>query len=361
MFHNYPQLFNPANRANLRVVAEDGRVVSHAGMTQRWASLAGCTVSVACVGGVATEEAYRGRGFAALVFQDCCAKAAADGVDIMLISGRRTLYTRVGCSSVGDDWQIGIDAAGARSLAGSLRANGLPDGGAYDITPVNAGHIGDLQAVHRLEAVRFLRPLDDWQWAFQTSVVMNAHSDFWGVYARTGSELLAYVITHRPVGAIVRVVEFAGERHAVAAVLPFLLDHYRAERLSIHIQRHDVALRRLIAAAGLRVVPAAAAGTLRIINFPQLIARCRPLLAERLGMEATATVMAKAEAPAGSPAGGFALRVAGETLHFAGLTTLVEWLFGTPSPNGPPPSGPAHLATHMHNVFPALWLGVNLT
>ena len=35
MFEQYPQLFNEANRHNLRVVAADGKVVSHVGMIER--------------------------------------------------------------------------------------------------------------------------------------------------------------------------------------------------------------------------------------------------------------------------------------------------------------------------------------
>src|SRR5947209_3284810 len=103
MFRRFPQLYNEANRPNLRVVAEDGRIVCHVGMIQREASLAGCRVGVACIGSVATFEEYRGRGFASLAFQDACDKAAADGVDVMLISGGRGLYTRAGCRRFGPD------------------------------------------------------------------------------------------------------------------------------------------------------------------------------------------------------------------------------------------------------------------
>src|SRR5262249_46474734 len=122
MFARFPQLFNEANRSNLRVVAEDGRVVSHVGMIQREASLAGCRVRVACVGAVATYEDYRGRGFASLAFQDACDKAADDGVDLMLISGGRGLYTRTGCRRVGRDHDFVVTA----EHVGGLRQAGPP-------------------------------------------------------------------------------------------------------------------------------------------------------------------------------------------------------------------------------------------
>src|SRR5581483_7666368 len=120
MFHDYPQLFNERNRHNLRIVAEDGKVVTHVGMIERPASLAGCRIDVACIGAVATYPDYRGKGFASQAFQDCCDKAAADGIDIMLISGGRGLYTRVGCRQVRQDWDVAIAPEGASALGSAF-------------------------------------------------------------------------------------------------------------------------------------------------------------------------------------------------------------------------------------------------
>src|SRR5919199_254971 len=172
MFHDYPQLFDEANRENLRVVSEDGKVVTHVGMTERVASLAGCRVDVCCIGAVATYDEYRGRGFASAAFQDCCNKAAADGIDVMLISGGRGLYTRVGCRQVGQNWEFAF--APGQPVSGDTDAMAT-------LVPVTASDIPALRMLHQQESVRFLRPREDWQRAFDCGVVMNTASDFWGV------------------------------------------------------------------------------------------------------------------------------------------------------------------------------------
>ncbi len=57
----YPHFFTRENASNLRVVVENGKVVSHIGTLRRDASILGCTVRNAALGGVATYEAHRGK------------------------------------------------------------------------------------------------------------------------------------------------------------------------------------------------------------------------------------------------------------------------------------------------------------
>ena len=70
MFDDYPQLFNQGNLHRLRVCVDDGKVVTHIGYTERFASILGCTVKVGCIGAVATHPDYRGRGLATRTLLD---------------------------------------------------------------------------------------------------------------------------------------------------------------------------------------------------------------------------------------------------------------------------------------------------
>ena len=179
MFHDYPQLFNEANREHLRVVATGGKVVCHVGFTERPASLSGCRIDVACIGAVATLPEQRGRGYASAAFQDACERAAADGVDVMLISGGRGLYTRVGCRAVGRDWGFSLTPQTALRLAALPGVAGTAH---YTLAPAGPPQIGALRALYQREPVRFLRPLEDWEMAFQCGIVMNTAADFWALW-----------------------------------------------------------------------------------------------------------------------------------------------------------------------------------
>lgn len=360
MFDDYPQLFNEANRENLRVVAADGRVVCHVGMIERPATLAGCRIDVACIGAVATYPEYRGRGYASAAFQDCCDKAAADGIDLMLISGGRGLYTRVGCRPVGQDLDFLLQASDVAALARDAEPG-------LRLTPVEVDRVAELQALYQTESVRFLRPADDWRLAFACRVVMARAAEFWGV---SGNDTLrAYLIVNPPAAmrrraedpAVVRIAELAGDRAAIVGALPRLFEHYAAERLTVHVSGSDPVLRARLAAAGLVGIPSPTWGTLRVINFPQLMERCRPLLAERLGAATAGALRFEADARPGRPEGGFTIRRGDEVVRLPDLGTLASYLFGAPGEPSPGPEGSADLAAALQPTFPlpSLWYGIS--
>jgi hypothetical protein len=159
----------------------------------------------------------------------------------------------------------------------------------------------------------------------------------------------------------VRVVEFAGERTLVAAALPRLLAHYGAGSLTVHVQGSDPVLRALLTAGGLSGAPDSASGTLRVINFPQLMDRCRPYLAERVGADVTAGLVFEADAPPGSAGGGFTVRRGAEAVRLPDLATLAVYLFGTPEATAAAPEGSADLAATLAQALPlpTLWYGIN--
>ncbi len=389
MFEHYPQLFNEANRENLRVVVLDGEVVSHVGMTQRWASLAGCTVKVACIGAVATYEAYRGRGYATAAFADAQRKARADGVDIMLISGARGLYLRAGCRRVGRDLEYIATAEHRQALIALV-----PTAHPLLLRPAGPEHIPVLRTLHAAEPVRFIRPLEDWEMALQCRIVMNRPADFYLVEqgaseAGTQPVAVAYLIVQRPgperapagqpPGPLTaRVAEFAGDRRAVAAALPLVQLLHRLPRalpvtvaaalplvqqhdpvlqVRLHVMGSDTVLQAHLNAAGLTGVPAPASGTLLVINFPQLMERVRPYLAERLG-QAVAQELEFSEAPDGR----YVIRRGSDAVILPNAGHLGNFLFGTVDPDADcVPEGDAALLSLLQQALPlpALWYGVN--
>lgn len=361
MLTSYPQLFNEANRDNLRVIADGGTVVCHVGMMRRPASLLGCRVDVACIGAVATFAEHRGQGFASAAFQDCCHTAAAAGGDRMLISGGRGLYTRVGCRRVGRDWSIVVDAADAE-IAARLRTPAI----AWRLRAIAEDDVPKLASLYATEAVRFLRPLEDWSRAWASRIVMASRADFWGIFLP--DRLIAYILVHPPRPQrqpadipSVRVVEYAGDRAAIAGALPLLAHRYQAQRVDVHVQGWDVAMHARLTGAGCPATPSPARGTLRVLNFPQFMERCRPLLAERLGAAPATALQFSADEPPGSADGRFTIRHGAQRLPIPDLGTLATFLFADP-PSLPTETHDvvdlsAHLAAAL--PLPALWYGIS--
>ena len=271
----YPQLFNEDNLENLRVIVEKGEVISHVGMTEQWASIFGCQLRVACIGAVCTHPEYRMRGLATKLFDDACAKAYADGVDFMIVSGSRGLYLRAGCRPiVGCDFEVSVTPEHIPLFS--------DDG--ITVEPCSRRDLPIIAAIYRREPVRFLRRLEDYQRAFTCRHVMDRESEF--LLIKKGGSPRAYVILPRPSEERpkVRIGEYAGERISLVNALGLIIQRYPdLEEMVLHILGCDNLLKSLIEEKGLQPRPSNSAGTVRIINFPQLMKRMRPYFEEIIG------------------------------------------------------------------------------
>jgi hypothetical protein len=140
-----------------------------------------------------------------------------------------------------------------------------------------------------------------------------------------------------------------------------LIDHYAASGLTLHVQGTDHVMQAHLRAADVAPSPAGSSGTLRVINFPQLMERCRPLLEERLGHAFAATLRFEADAPPGSAGSGFTIRGGDESVRIVNLATLAEFLFGSPKREPVPTEGSAALAARLGEALPlpSLWYGIN--
>jgi len=278
MFHEIPHLFNERNMENLLVFADRGEIVSHVGMVQRWACLAGCTVRVACIGAVSTYEEHRGRGLATRLFEHACAKAAVDGVDFMMISGSRRLYLRAGAAHVGRDAEVTVSADAAEIL----NRPGVTVG--EFIPPC----LPDCTAAYAAKEAHFIRPADDWRWFLEHGHCMCTPSRFEIVL--TDGAFSGYFMPSRVSDdGEIRILEFAGEPTALAAALNPLMERCGARSAKLHLQSGDSVLRSLIARTDAVIRPATSLGTVLLINTEQFMNRLRPYFERRVGAQAAET------------------------------------------------------------------------
>ncbi len=271
----YPHLFNEDNVENLRVITENGEVISHIGVTQQQLSVFGCLLRVACVGAVCTHPDYRNRGLATSILKDVFEKAYADGVDFMMVSGGRGLYLRADCRViVGCDYEVHVGPAEA-SLLGDT---GLT------VRRCGEDDLEEFSSLYRPEPLRFLRRLEDYQRAFACGFVMDGLSDFLMV-EKEGSPR-AYVILpprNSEGKGRVRIGEYAGERSSIVGVLGSIIKLYGLEDLTVRILGYDAYMKNLMEEKGLHPESSSSICTLRIINFVQLMERMHPYFEEKIG------------------------------------------------------------------------------
>jgi len=280
----FPTLFAESNAENLFVVAAEGKIISHVGMTLQRAALGACTVGVACIGAVATYEEYRGRGLATQLMELACDKAKSWGADFMMISGGRGLYRRLGAADVGLDYraEIGPDTASALYLDG------------FVLEPFSDRDLSTCVDLSRTKPAHFLRTLQDWQAYTHSGFCMCREVEI--LLVRRRQTPLAYCVVSRDIAAKrIDLLEFAGDAVALAVALPSLMSRYEVSRVGMHLQTHDVALQSLLAEAGASLEPVMTSGTYLLLDVERLLARMQPFFETRVGYQAGRTLRVRHE------------------------------------------------------------------
>lgn len=271
-----PHAFHPDNAANLRVVVENGQVVSHIGTIRRYASIFGCTVRVASLGGVATYASHRGKGHATALLQDTVRACREDGVDYMMVSGYRNMYHRYGCRYVGRDRGFGIDAE---------QAGDFDDAG-VSVAPATEADVAVVAGIYRREPVRWLRPPSDTAYGIDGRVSNRPART---MLVKRGQSVQAFAVVQTAVEkdeGRVRVLDYGGERLALMGALGKFMRAQNLKRLSLQVMGYDAVLRDLLEARGLAGDPVNAPGTTMVIRFAALMEKMRPYFAERVGEQA---------------------------------------------------------------------------
>lgn len=336
MFKHFQPLFHADNRDNLLVMSDGGEVVSHVGLTFRWALLNGCTVRVASMGAVATYERYRGQGLASKLFAASCEKARAAGADFMLISGERPLYLAAGATFVGRDHFVFADAKTAETLS-------VPG---IAVDPMRPDDLAACKALYDTKPTRFVRPKQDWV-SFAVEPNVCGRPTDWSVVRRAGA-ICAYIL-HGNASApgVRRVVECAGDASAIGAALKPILQTTGATTLRLPVQSGDEPLRSMLKTAGATFEKAVPLGTTLLINFEQFMERMRPFFETRVGQLDAARLTFKQT--------GDRFRIGLDAQHWdiEGKTHITRLILGHPDEE--PATG------FLGKLFPVpeLWYGLN--
>jgi ribosomal protein S18 acetylase RimI-like enzyme len=274
--------YTPPRRGGLYVLAQGDKLVSQIGVYHAQISVYECLFRVASIGGVCTHPDYRGKGLANQLMEYCTAKLVEEGARLMLISGARGLYTRLGNVPHGRfryfNLQPGQDASTQTTPADSLLRRMRP---------------ADLPAViqmYQAEPLHYLRSYGEFAEALQNPTGNPyIHAEQW-IVERSG-QAAAYLFVGSPWGArledgIRQLSEYAGSRQAIAEALGALATTGTFQHLYWPVAWQDSELIRLIEACGYPGTWLPLHGhTWRIVNFPGLMRDLRPLLRARLSAD----------------------------------------------------------------------------
>jgi hypothetical protein len=239
-------------------------------------------------------------------------------------------------------------------------------------------------ALHQSEAVRFVRPAEDWEAVLRAGMLMNRAATL--LVVRQAGEPVAYMGVQKPVpnreGRLMapRVSEMAGSRWAIAAALPHAAAHFGASSIEVSTLGADREWLAIARTQGWGLEPAAFPGTIGILDPYGFFVALKVVLAERLGERSRLRIEASPDgvrftlAPESDPLGPLGLSLvrrsasamrggtSTEAYEIAAPGPLAALVFGgdtTEAQAIPPLSG--ELGRTLMKLFPLplLWYGYN--
>ncbi|MCX7031052.1 MAG: GNAT family N-acetyltransferase, partial [Spirochaetes bacterium] len=326
----YPTLFCRENLGHLRVFVDDGRPVALAGFTINRVVTPGASFTAACIGSVCTLKSHQGQGLGTRLMHDCVAAALSEAVPVLLVSGGRGLYRRMGC----------IDAGRYGTVRVPRRA--VPSAGVREVREWRLGDVPRMAELHRAEPVRFERSEQEWYAFLRTGRVADSPCRTWVVSApgRPGdieAYLCAQETVETPQGRAASVQEIAGSRLAVLAALPPVMDAMRADLADVDSPVSDRGMAAIAAQFGLQVVPRGFHGTVKVIDPPRLLPALRRFVGSGISIEAGAD--------------GFVFRLGTESFTVRGLDEVTAFMFGSIEKQAALP-GPGPLRLALDTAFP---------
>jgi len=272
----YPLLFNDDNLENMRIIWDDGKPVSHLGISESEIIIYGCKTKIGSIGAVCTHPEYRKKGFASLLLEDGIKKMNEDGADIMLVSGGRNLYKRAGCIEAGRVHKFRISQSDLKKFNTQK----------MKVFPYQERNLENIVRVYQKEAVRFLRPLEDFKRILTTGAAMNKEAEVLTIHK--GSEFLGYLATQTPEEKedeerIGQVIEYSGIRGAIIDAVRCVFERYNLQELTFNVPFHDLEFIYLLNQKNLISLVGSIPGVIKIINFPRLMHKLGPYIEERLG------------------------------------------------------------------------------
>ena len=319
-----------------RIIAVDGKPVSHIRIVYCFISIYGVRIKAAAFGGVCTDPEYRGRGIATRLLDYCIDEATRAGAKLLIISGDRGLYLRAQAAIAGPVWETRVvrHEDGDSGQARTVRAAGLDDAPA-------------LSRLHQAEVVRYLRSGD-----FFARMLRHGHRQPWLI--ESGGQPIAYLSLSRiwglPSGTGVRALaEYGGSRSALLDSLPSILDAAGLTELRVSFPTHDAEMTHLFRSRGVSLQhDTVHAHTYRLLDLPGLLRALRPYFAARLP---AAALRAFSMTPTGervSPAGERVNMQFGSEQADLNLSEAAAIMFGGPAA----PAIDGDLGELMRRIFP---------
>ncbi|MGO1044882.1 GNAT family N-acetyltransferase [Clostridioides difficile] len=262
MVEEFPLLLNKDNIENMIIISENEKVVSDVNYLVQDVSIQGNKLKVAAIGGVCTHPDYEKKGYSSKILDKAEEKMFSDGVDVLIISGTRSLYSRRNCSVVKSFYKYTIKPENIE----------IP----YEIVEFDETNfekdtdLNKMIELYNQNSTRFIRTRDEFKKLLHAATIAWGPIDYKKVFIKENSNIIGYLIirTIKKEGSIIgEVVEIGLNNINVENVLKHVTNKFGLEYLDYKV--HVRNLKDQLECNELKSLDYQQ-GTIKIINYSKL-------------------------------------------------------------------------------------------
>ncbi|MFS4458418.1 GNAT family N-acetyltransferase [Bdellovibrio sp. HCB2-146] len=252
----YPTAFTPQNIHNMRIIADDEKVLSHAVMKPLIIKSPHVIFKVGAIGSVVTDDAARGQGLSTQIITDCLKSATEQSCDIAILwTDLFDFYRRMGFELAGSEVSFVIEEE-------------------FNVPPVNLRFSDDpkvspdaiyrLYASHSVNSVRTIEETRKFLSIPQTKVYTA-----W----ETNGQLAAYAIEGKGVDLGGYIHEWGGSVSKLMALFAYIRAQ-KKQPYTIIVPRHSQNLINQLQTKEV-TMNSGFLGMIKLVNFDQLAAKIK--------------------------------------------------------------------------------------
>ncbi|MCC0724958.1 GNAT family N-acetyltransferase [Clostridioides sp. ZZV14-6009] len=262
MVEEFPLLLNKDNIENMIIISENEKVVSDVNYLVQDVSIQGNKLKVAAIGGVCTHPDYEKKGYSSKILDKAEEKMFSDGVDVLIISGTRSLYSRRNCSVVKSFYKYTIKPENIE----------IP----YEIVEFDETNfekdtdLNKMIELYNQNSTRFIRTRDEFKKLLHAATLAWGPINYKKVFVKDNNNMIGYLIIRtikKEYSIVGEVVELGLNNINVENVLKYTTNKFGLEYLDYKV--HVRNLKDQLECNELKSLDYQQ-GTIKIINYSKL-------------------------------------------------------------------------------------------
>lgn len=176
----FPLLLNRDNIDNMIVIEDQGKIISVANFLVQEVIIEGISLKTASLGAVCTDPLYEGKGYSSRIIDFVEGILYKKEIDLLLISGERTLYTRRMATQVKNFYKYTIEA---KKVGLKLSIEDYEDKYLYDV----------LERYNQ-NSTRFYRTKDQFESLLESATIPWGNFSYKKHIVKNEGEFIGYIV-----------------------------------------------------------------------------------------------------------------------------------------------------------------------